>query len=441
MKRKVSIFGLGYVGSVTAACLAHQGHQVLGVDISSDKVEILESGHSPIVEAGLEELIAAGRESGRLHSTTDTVHAVLESEISLICVGTPSQRNGKLDLGPIERVCREIGAVLRQKNDFHLIVLRSTVLPGTTETVIIPILEEVSGKRAGNDFAVFYNPEFIREGTALVDFFNPPFTVLGAACECHLAPLRDLYEGIPGPMHETSFAASEMVKYACNAFHAVKVGFANELGTLCKTIGVDTEKVTEMFMSDTRLNISPAYLSPGFAFGGSCLPKDLRALTYRAKELDLHLPLLQGILPSNDCHIERAVEAVLRVGCRRVGVLGLSFKAGTDDLRESPVVQLIKRLIGEGLQIRVWDPDVSLGRLVGSNRRYIEEVIPHIGSLLDPDLGEVVRFAETILIGNKSVSADALSRLLRPEQSVLDLVHLDSARRPAGSFRYEGICW
>jgi GDP-mannose 6-dehydrogenase len=441
MKRKVSIFGLGYVGSVTAACLAHQAHQVLGVDISSDKVEILESGHSPIVEAGLEELVASGHEACRLHATTDTVRAILQSEISLICVGTPSQRNGKLDLSHIERVCREIGAALRQKNEFHLVVLRSTVLPGTTESVIIPILEEASGKRAGSDFAVFYNPEFIREGTALADFFQPPFTVFGAACECHLTPLRDLYEGLPGRVHVTSFASAEMVKYACNAFHAVKVGFANELGTLCKSIGVDTEKVTEIFTSDTRLNISSAYLSPGFAFGGSCLPKDLRALTYRAKDLDLHLPLLEGILASNNCHIERAVEAVLRTNCRRVGVLGLSFKAGTDDLRESPLVQLIKRLIGEGLQIRVWDPDVSLGRLVGSNRRYIEEVIPHIGSLLCPTLEEVVQTSDAVLIGNKTASTEALRGLLRPEHTVIDLVNLDPERRPRGSFRYEGICW
>ncbi|MGH9702375.1 MAG: nucleotide sugar dehydrogenase, partial [Candidatus Acidiferrales bacterium] len=311
MKRKVSIFGLGYVGSVTAACLAHQGHQVLGVDVSPEKVDAIESGRSPIVEAGLEELVAAGRQAGSLRATSDTARAVLDSEISLVCVGTPSQRNGKLDLGPIERVCRDIGAALRQKNEFHRVVLRSTVLPGTTENVIIPILEESSGKHRGKDFAVFYNPEFIREGTALADFFQPPFTVFGAACKCHIAALRDLYETIPGAVHETSFAAAEMVKYACNAFHAVKVTFANELGTLCKNIGIDTERVTEIFASDTRLNISSAYLSPGFAFGGSCLPKDLRALAYRAKELDLHLPLLDGILASNHCHIERAVDAIL----------------------------------------------------------------------------------------------------------------------------------
>jgi GDP-mannose 6-dehydrogenase len=441
MKRKVSIFGLGYVGSVTAACLVHQGHTVLGVDTIADKVEALESGHSPIVEAGLENLVSLGRQACRLHATTDTISAVLRSEISLICVGTPSQRNGKLDLSHVERVCQQIGEALREKSEFHWVVLRSTVLPGTTESLMIPILENASGKRAGTDFAVCFNPEFIREGTAVADFFQPPFTVLGAATKCHLSVLRDLYEGLPGPVFETSLAAAEMVKYACNAFHALKVGFANELGTVCKTLGVDTHEVVEIFTSDTRLNISSAYLSPGFAFGGSCLPKDLRALTHCAKELDMHLPLLEGILSSNACHIERATEAILRMNARRVGVLGLSFKAGTDDLRESPLVQLIKVLIGEGVQIRVWDPDVSLGRLVGSNRRYIEEVIPHIGSLLCSTIEEVVQAADVVLLGTKAVTSQTLCNLLHPEQTVIDLVNLNPAERPDGPFHYEGICW
>jgi GDP-mannose 6-dehydrogenase len=441
MKKRVSIFGLGYVGSVTAACLAHRGHRVLGVDINPKKVEILESGHSPIIEAGMEDLVASGRRACRLHATTDTDSAVLQSEISLICVGTPSQRNGKLDLSHIERVCREIGEALRRKDEFHWVVLRSTVLPGTTESIVIPILEEASGRRVGADFAVCFNPEFIREGTGVADFFEPPFTVFGATDGDHLQPLRDLYEGLPGRVFETRLAAAEMVKYACNAFHAVKVGFANELGTLCKMLGVDTQTVTEMFISDTRLNISPAYLSPGFAFGGSCLPKDLRALIYRAKELDLCLPLLEEVLPSNVRHIERAAEAVLRMNIRKVGVLGLSFKTGTDDLRESPLVQLIKRLIGEGLELRIWDRDVSLGRLVGSNRQYIEEVIPHIGSLLCSTLEEVVKGVDVVLIGTKAVSPQVLSDLLRQDQAVIDLVNLNPAERPHGSFCYEGICW
>ncbi len=441
MKRNVSVFGLGYVGSVTAACLAHQGHNVVGVDSNAAKVDSLESGRSPIIEKGLDDLISSARKESRLRATTDTASAVLQSEISLICVGTPSQANGKLDLTHIKNVCREIGQVLRQDNKFRWVVLRSTVLPGTTENIVVPILEEASGKRAGRDFAVCYNPEFIREGTAVADFFEPPFTVLGASDDSHFSTLRDIYEGVHGRIFETSLAGAEMVKYACNAFHALKVSFANELGTLSKAFGVDTQSVSEIFISDTRLNISTAYLSPGFAFGGSCLPKDIRALLYRAKELDLHLPLLEGVLPSNAQHIERAAEAVLRTKVRKVGVLGLSFKAGTDDLRESPLVQLIKRLLGEGLEIRIWDREVSLGNLIGSNRQYIQEVIPHIGSLLRPTLEEVVQTTDVVLIGTKTVDRQLLQGLLRADQAVIDLVNLDSSQRPQGPFAYEGICW
>ncbi len=441
MKRKISVFGLGYVGSVTAACLAHKGHQILGVDMNPSKVEKMESGHSPIVEADLEELVATGRRSCRLHATTDPVSAVANSEMSLICVGTPSLRNGKLDLAHVERVCREIGEALRDKDEFHCVVLRSTVLPGTTESLVISTIEAASGKRAGEHFSMCCNPEFIREGTAVADFFQPALTVFGAADPFDLAPLRDIYEGFSGPRFETSLRAAEMAKYACNAFHALKIDFANELGTLCKAFGADTEAVIGMLTSDTQLNISPAYLSPGFAFGGSCLPKDIRALTCRAKEFDLSLPLLEGILPSNVCHLDRAAEAVLGLNIRKLGVLGLSFKAGTDDLRESPLVQLIKRLIGEGLQIRVWDRDVSLGRLVGSNRQYIEDVIPHIGSLMYATVEEVVEWADAVLIGTKAVSAAELRGLLRADQPIVDLVNLNRANRPAGNRNYEGICW
>ena len=441
MKRNVSVFGLGYVGSVTAACLAHQGHRVVGVDSNAAKTESLESGRSPIIEKGLDDLIASARKDSRLSATTDAASAVLQSEISLICVGTPSQPNGKLDLTHIRNVCREIGQVLRQSDKFHWVVLRSTVLPGTTENVVVPVLEEAAGKRAGVDFAVCYNPEFIREGTAVADFFEPPLTVLGASNQSHFSPLRDVYDGVNGRVFETSLAGAEMVKYACNAFHAIKIGFANELGTLCKAFGVDTQSVSEIFTSDTRLNISTAYLSPGFAFGGSCLPKDLRALTYGAKELDIQLPLLASILPSNTQHIERAVESVLRTKVRRVGVLGLSFKAGTDDLRESPLVQLIKRLLGEGLEIRIWDKEVSLGTLIGSNRQYIQEVIPHIGSLLRPTLEEVIQSTDAVLIGTKAIDQQVLQGLLRADQTVIDLVNLNSSQRPQGAFAYEGICW
>jgi len=441
LSQSISIFGLGYVGSVSAACFASMGHRVIGVDISQSKVEMLDSGRSPIVEARMNELVAEANKACRLHATTDPGRAVLGSEVSFVCVGTPSQRNGKLDLSHIEKVAAEIGYALKQKKSHHLVVLRSTVLPGTTETVLVPILERESGKKAGDGFTVCYNPEFMREASAVADFLEPPYTILGSEHPQHLEPLRELYGKTPGKIFETTIPVAEMVKYLSNAFHAVKVVFANEVGTLAKNLGVDAEAVTEIFTSDTRLNISPAYLSPGFAFGGSCLPKDVRALTYRAKELDLRLPLLESLLPSNVEHIDRAVEAVIGTGKKKIAQLGLSFKAGSDDLRESPQVQVIKRLLGEGLEVRIWDQDVSLGRLAGANRQYIETVIPHIGSLLSDDLEETVKHGEVIIIGNKSASKEELAKYLRRDQIVIDLVNLRKARRPSGADSYQGICW
>jgi GDP-mannose 6-dehydrogenase len=437
----ISIFGLGYVGSVSAACFASMGHKVIGVDVSRAKVEMVDSGRSPIIEARMTELVAEENRVGRLRATTDSTAAVLQSDVSFVCVGTPSLRSGKLDLSHIEKVAREIGAALKQKKSQHTFVLRSTVLPGTTESVVLPILEQASGRRVGSDFTVCYNPEFMREGSAVADFLQPPYTIVGSQNVSYLAPLRELYKDVPGRLFETTIAVAEMVKYLSNAYHAVKVGFANEVGTLCKHLGVDAQAVTEIFTADTRLNISSAYLSPGFAFGGSCLPKDVRALTYRAKELDLKVPLLESLLPSNAEHIERALEAVIRTNKRKVAQLGLSFKAGTDDLRESPQVQLIKRLLGEGYEVRVWDRDVALGRLAGSNRQYIEEVVPHIGSLLSADLEQVLNGAEVVIIGNKSVDKNELSKHLRADQIVIDLVNLDKSRRPDAVGTYEGICW
>ena len=439
MGLSISLFGLGYVGSVSAACFAHMGHKVTGVDISKTKVEMLDSGRSPIIEARMEELVAAANKSCRLHATTDSIAAVLASDVSFVCVGTPSLRSGKLDLSHVEHVSREIGTALKQKSSFHTVVLRSTVLPGTTETLMIPAIENASGKKAGVDFAVCYNPEFMREGSAVGDFLQPPYTILGSQNSQHLAILRELYQDIPAATFEVSIRVAEMVKYVSNLYHAVKVGFANEVGTLCKHMSVEADQVTKIFMSDTKLNISSAYLSPGFAFGGSCLPKDLRAITYRGKELDLELPLLESLMPSNAKHVDRGVEAVLRTGKRRIGMLGLSFKAGTDDLRESPQVQLIKRLLGEGCQVKVWDKDVSLGRLAGSNRQYIEEVIPHIGSLLSADMAEVIRDSDVVVIGTK-IEKTELAKLLSSGQLVIDLVNLDPARRPQAA-AYEGICW
>ena len=437
MSSTVTVFGLGYVGSVVCACVARSGHRVIGVDVNPSKVEALNAGRSPIVEPGMVETLAQARASLYLEATTDSAAAVARSDISFICVATPCLPNGKLDLRSVENVCRDIGKALRQRSGRHTVVVRSTVLPGTTESIIIPGLERSSGLRSGVDFDVCVNPEFLREGTALRDFLDPPMTVLGAAEPDHLEPLRRLYAGIPGPVFETSFRVAEMVKYACNSFHAVKVAFANEVGRLAAGMGADAGRVAEIFCADTRLNISPAYLKPGFAFGGSCLPKDLRALTYRAKELDLRVPLLDSVLPSNREHIERAVDAILATGKKNIALLGLSFKAGTDDLRESPLVQLIKRLLGEGCHVQIWDGNVSLGRLIGSNRQYIDDVIPHIGDLLCDTVEEAVGHADVVVVGSKIVEEITLQKLLRPEQIVIDLGSV-SCTQAAVSGQYIG---
>src|SRR5579859_7452827 len=441
MSKRVSIFGLGYVGSVTAACLASKGHSVVGVDLSASKAEQLNAGRSPIVEPHIAELAAEAHRNSRLRATTDSAAAVMETDISFLCAGTPSLRSGKLDLGHMEPVCRDIVNVLGRKAGSHLVVVRSTVLPGTAEGIVIPALEQTSGKGLGKDFGVCVNPEFMREGTEVADFLEPSMTVIGSSDPAHSAILADLYSWVPGRVFQTTFTTAEMVKYVCNAWHAVKVGFANEIGTLAKHQNVDAEAVTEIFTADTKLNVSPTYLKPGFAFGGSCLPKDVRALTYRAKELDLSLPLLESVMPSNDEHLERAIELILETGKKKIAMLGISFKAATDDLRESPQVQLVKRLLGEGRDLRIWDDNVSLGRLIGSNRQYIEEVIPHIGSLLRQTLDEVLQDAEVVVIGTRGVKRDELQSKLKPGQVVIDLVNLEKDRRLKSAGAYAGICW
>jgi len=425
VERAISVFGLGYVGSVTAACFAHLGHTVIGVDALPLKVEAIASGKAPIVEARVPELIAEAHSAGRLSATTNVNDAVARSSISFISVGTPNQRNGKLDLAAIERVCEQIGQALRHKDSFHWIVLRSTVLPGTCESVVIPSLEKASGKKAGTDFGVCFNPEFLREGSAVSDFFEPPFTVIGSTLGTPLRDIRALYTWAPSEIFETTATTAEMVKYVCNAFHALKVAFANEIGTICDEVAVDKQMVMDIFKADTRLNISRAYLTPGAAFGGSCLPKDLRALNYRAKELDLKLPVLQSILPSNSEHMERAIERVLATGKRKVAVLGLSFKSGTDDLRESPMVHIAKRLLGEGREMQIWDDAVSLGQLIGSNRQFIQETIPQIGSLLVHDWKETVRRSEVVLLGTNSLSREQIIEMMTGDQLLIDLVRLE----------------
>jgi GDP-mannose 6-dehydrogenase len=402
---------------------------------------MLNSGLSPILEPGLEQLVQDGKDQGMILATHDTAKAVLESDISFISVGTPSQRNGKLDLSHVENVCRQIGAAMRQKKTFHWIVIRSTILPGTTENVIIPILEAASGKAAGYAFGVCFNPEFLREGTAIADFFEPSFTVLGTSHTQNLSVLRELYAWAPGELFETTPATAEMVKYVCNSFHALKVSFANEVGAICKQLSVDAEAVTKIYTSDTRLNISKAYLTPGFAFGGSCLPKDLRALTYRAKEADLKLPLLESIMSSNNEHVERSVDLILRTGKRRIAMLGLSFKSGTDDLRESPMVQLAKRLLGEGCQLKIWDKNVALGQLIGSNRQFIQETIPHIGSLLGENLEEVIEDAEVIVIGTKALDRPSLLERVRDDQIMIDIINVGRPAEAEAMAACAGMCW
>jgi len=441
MGQSISVFGLGYVGSVSATCLASKGNRVLGVDVNAAKVHAMDSGQSPIVEAGLGEILAQANKACHLHATTSATAAVHQTDISFICVGTPSLRNGKLDLSGVERVCQDIGEALRTKNTFHSVVLRSTVLPGTTDNVVLPVLERASGKKAGSDFAICYNPEFLREGTAMKDFFHPPFTVLGARDISQLEPLRKLYAFANAKVFETSVTTAEMVKYVCNAFHAVKVGFANEVGVLAKQLGVDTEEVTKIFTSDTSLNISPAYLSPGFAFGGSCLPKDLRALVHCAKQNDLRVPLLESILPSNTEHIERVVENILRIGRRKVGVLGLSFKAGTDDLRESPIIGLVRDLWQDGVDVLVHDPDVQPDAMLGSNREYLERQLPQIHQILRPHIAEVLHACHVVVVSQKRPEFTAALQTLNGRATVLDLVRLNEDPASLGVSKYRGMSW
>jgi len=435
----LSVFGLGYVGCVSAACFARERHDVVGVDVNPTKVEIVNQGKSPIVEAGIGELIGEMVKARRLRATTDSAAAIRDSDISLVCVGTPSNANGSLNLTYIKRVCQEIGAALEAKAERHTVVIRSTMLPGTFESLITPTLEASSGKQAGRDFGIAVNPEFLREGTSLKDFYSPPFTLIGADEAEVAASVSRLYAGVDAPVHVTSTRAAEMVKYACNCFHAVKVSFANEIGNICKAVGIDSYEVMDVFCRDTKLNLSPYYLKPGFAFGGSCLPKDLRAINYKAKELDVEVPLLQSVLQSNEKQIARGVGMVTATGKKRIGILGFSFKAGTDDLRESPMVTLIETLIGKGMELAIYDRDVSLARLFGANKEYIEHEIPHISRLMRASIGEVLDDADVLIIGNKNEEFRQIEERLRPGQIVVDLVRLFDGRTSDETLH--GICW
>jgi GDP-mannose 6-dehydrogenase len=436
---KISIFGMGDVGTVSAGCLARDGHEVIGIDPIDTKVNLINAGCTPIVEAEIGEIVAEAVRTKRLRAMSDQDRAIHETDLSFVCVGTPSQVNGNLDLTYIRRVCEQIGQAIKNKADRHTIVIRSTVLPGTMRQMIIPVLEEHSGKKAGVDFGLCNNPEFLREGSAVKDFYNPPKTVIGELDHASGDLLAELYVGLDAPMVRTDIETAEMVKYVDNCWHALKIGFANEIGNVCKALSIDGHKVMKIFCQDKKLNISSAYLEPGFAFGGSCLPKDLRALAYTAKMRDLDLPILTSILPSNEMQVNRGLQLIMGKGHRRVGVLGFSFKAGTDDLRESPIIEVIERLLGKGYDLRIYDKNVKIASLVGANRDFILNRIPHISRLMVDHVDAVLEHGQTIVIGNKDPDFSRVPSQLRDGQTIVDFVRITDSRSENG--KYDGICW
>ena len=437
---KISIFGLGYVGAVSLACLARDGHQVIGVDIDKTKLELIAAGKTPVVEEGMVELMQQVAGNGRVTVTTDTRAAVMGSEISLVCVGTPSAANGSQDQGAIVRLAAQLGQALAGKSEPHVVVFRSTIVPGTVEDVLRPIVERESGKKDGVDFFLCFQPEFLREGSSIRDYDKPPFTIIGANHPAAAERLKVLFGHLPCKFMQTSVRAAEMMKYTCNNFHALKITFANETARLCDALGVDGFEVMDLVCQDTQLNISRAYLKPGYAFGGSCLPKDLRATSYLAKIHDVEIPVLDSILRSNRSHLELAMHKLMATGKRKIGFVGLSFKTGTDDLRESPLVSLAEMAIGKGLQLSVYDPDVHLAQLLGANRRYIETHLPHIGQVLERDLDKVIDDSEVLVVGlNAPEVADRLAARCRADQVLLDLVNLPG--RDRFSAEIVGLCW
>ncbi|MGH3864443.1 nucleotide sugar dehydrogenase [Actinokineospora sp.] len=437
---KISVFGLGYVGCVSAACLASRGHEVIGVDVNPVKVDLIARGHAPVVEERIGELTAEVVGSGALRATTDAVEAIVATSVSLICVGTPSAQNGSLFTEYLERVAEQIGGALAKKDGRHTVVLRSTMLPGTCLDLLVPILEKFSGRTAGVDFGVAVNPEFLREGSSVRDFLDPPKTVIGEFDAASGDVVAELYAGLPGAVFRVPIPVAEMTKYADNAFHALKIAFANEIGAVSHALGLDSHQVMDVFLADRKLNISPAYLRPGFAFGGSCLPKDLRGLLYAARRADVAVPVLAHVLPSNEEHLRRAFDLIAATGRRRVGLFGLSFKPGTDDLRESPLVELAERLLGKGYDLRIYDANVTLSRLMGANREYIESRLPHLGDLLTSSVADVLTHAEVCVVGTKDqLVVDALRD--SGDRTVIDLVRLPDAHVRRADPGYVGLGW
>jgi GDP-mannose 6-dehydrogenase len=435
----ISVFGLGYVGTVSAGCLARNGHEVIGVDPVKTKVDLVNEGRSPVIEAAIGDIIASTVKSGKLRATDNQDQAIQETELSFVCVGTPSQANGNLDVTYVRRVCELIGQALKNKTSRHTVVIRSTILPGTMHGIVIPVLEEYSGKKAGVDFGVCNNPEFLREGTAVMDFDAPPKTVIGEVDSASGDRLATLYADLDAPLIRTDLKTAEMIKYIDNSWHALKIGFANEIGNLCKALSIDAHQAMGIFCQDRKLNISPAYLLPGFAFGGSCLPKDIRALTYKATTHDVKMPIMSSILPSNELQVLRGLQLIMDKGHRKIGVLGFSFKAGTDDLRESPMIEVIERLIGKGYDLRIYDKNVHVASLVGANRDFILNRIPHISKLMVSTIDQVLAHAETIVVGNNDPAFRGVFDKLRDGQSLVDFVRVAGLRSNGG--KYDGICW
>jgi GDP-mannose 6-dehydrogenase len=436
----ISIFGLGYVGCVTAACLAYDGHRVIGVDVNPVKVDLINSGKSPLIEPGLAERIATTVADGRLSASAEVEGAVHSTDVSLICVGTPSNPNGSLDLKYVKTVCQQIGSAVASKGSYHVVVIRSTVLPGTVEGQLIPILEQASGMKAGVDFGVCMNPEFLREGSAIKDYYTPSFIVIGEIDERSGAIIEGMYTNVEAPLFRTEIKNAEMVKYACNAYHALKITFANEIGQICKLHGVDGQAVMDIFVQDKQLNVSPAYLKPGFAFGGSCLPKDVRALTYRAKEVDAECAVLNAIMPSNQNQITQSVRMVEKSGFKNVGILGLSFKPNTDDLRESPAIVLAETLIGRGYKVKIFDDQVQLSQLIGANKAFIEKELPHIASIMCATLEELVSSSDVIVMTHGGKAFNQAPAFMNASQVLIDLVG-NAKNHPELTARYEGIGW
>jgi GDP-mannose 6-dehydrogenase len=437
---KISVFGLGYVGVVSAACFAQMGHEVIGVDPNVKKVDMINNGQCPIVEKEIDEIIRNVVENNRLTATSDWIEAVTNSDIAIVCVGTPSNNNGSLTLSYIERVSMHIGAAIKEKDNYFTVVIRSTIFPGTIENTIIPILEKESCKKVGKDFGVSMNPEFLREGSSVYDFYNPPKIVVGEFDAKSGEQIIELYKSIDTTLVRTNIKSSEMIKYADNSFHALKVVFANEIGNICKKLSIDSHEVMDIFCLDEKLNLSPYYLKPGFAFGGSCLPKDLRVINYEAKQMDLNTPVLNSILDSNIKQIQLVVDKLINFKGSVLGFMGLSFKGGTDDMRESPLVEVIETMLGKGFSIKIFDRNVSVAKLIGANKEYIEKEIPHISSLLCSSPEELIKGSDVIIFGNHGEEFEDALALINKDQVVIDLVRIVNASTD-NMGEYHGISW